>query len=74
MIAQLIYSGSLLNEPLHCWDEVIGPNLPDVASECGLPPLVVIELLDGPDLSSLPISEGLRLRVEGSSVLPVVPR
>ena len=42
MIAWRVDSGSLLNEPFHCRDEVIGTNLPDVSSEGGLLLLVVI--------------------------------
>ena len=46
MIARLIYSGSLLNEPLNCWDEVVGADFPDVGSEGRLRLLGVVELLD----------------------------
>ena len=46
VVAWLVCSSPLFNEPLYCWDEIVNANLPEVSSECGLPLLVVIELLD----------------------------
>ena len=46
MMTRLIYSRPQLNEPLNCWDEVIGADFPDVGSEGRLRLLGVVELLD----------------------------
>ena len=59
-VAWLICSSPLLNEPLDCWGEVVSAGLPDVASECGLPLLVVVKLLDRPGHPGPPVDEGLR--------------
>ena len=46
MMAWLIYSRSQLNEPLDCWGEVVGADIPDVGGEGRLCLLGVIELLN----------------------------
>ena len=60
VVAWLVCSSSLLNKPLNCWDEIVSANLPDVASECGLPLLVVVKLLNRPGHPGPPVDEGLR--------------
>ena len=60
VVAWLVCSSSLLNKPLYYWGEVVSASLPDVASECGLPLLVVVKLLDRPGHPGPPIDEGLR--------------
>ena len=60
VVAWLVRSSSLLNKPLNCWDEIVSAGLPDMASKCGLPLLVVVELLDRPGCPGPPIDEGLR--------------
>ena len=69
MIARRLDSGSLLNEPFHCRDEVIGTNLPDVSGERGLLPLVVIKLLDRFDLPCPFVGEGLHRGIKGGPML-----
>ena len=46
VMARLIYSRSQLNEPLDCWGEVVGADIPDVGGEGRLRLLGVVELLD----------------------------
>ena len=47
----------------------MGTNLPDVSSQRGLLPLVVIELLDRLDLPRFFVGEGLHRRIEGGPML-----
>ena len=60
VVAWLVCSSPLLNKPFNCWGEIVNASLPDVASERGLPLLVVIELLDRPGHPGPPVGEGLR--------------